>query len=133
MYIKNMTIKDEHIDFQGILDGLHYPYYMEETRHQYIKEALGVDIVEAAKRGQNYVLASYELNFRLSLKKGDEINVTCKCIQIQGSKSKFGFEQEILIHGKVAATASFIATCLPAAGGRPYIPEEVKNYLSKTS
>lgn len=30
MCSQTLSIKDEHIDFQGILDGLYYPYYMEK-------------------------------------------------------------------------------------------------------
>ena len=42
-FIKTYTAKDEHIDFQNIMDGLYYPFYMEWCRHDYIKEVLGFD------------------------------------------------------------------------------------------
>ena len=40
MYEMTMQVKDEHIDFQNIMDGLYYPYYMETCRHQYIKDVV---------------------------------------------------------------------------------------------
>ena len=73
MYELSMQVKDEHIDFQGIVDGLYYPFYFEECRHKYVKEAVGVDIQEFAQRGLNLVLAEYHLKFRASLKKGDRL------------------------------------------------------------
>ena len=124
MYEMAMQVKDEHIDFQGIVDGLYYPFYMEECRHQFIKDTLGVDIVEYAKKGLNLVLAEYTLKFKASLKKGDQLTVTCELAPIEGSRSRFGFKQQIICNGKVAAEGSFVGTCVPAAGGRPFIPEE---------
>lgn len=129
MYQKEMNVKDEHVDFQGIVDGLYYPFYFEECRHQYVKDAFGIDIVEYAKKGLNLVLAEYTLKFRTSLKKGDHLIVTCELTPIEGSRAKFGFTQQILCHGKVASEATFVATCVPAAGGRPFIPEELKKLL----
>jgi acyl-CoA thioester hydrolase len=102
---------------------------MEETRHAFIHDVLGVDIQEDAKQGTNWVLAEYTLKFKASLKRGDKVTVTCCLISIEGSRSKFGFRQEMLRDGKVVAEASFVATCLPVAGGRPFIhPAVVKGF-----
>jgi|APSaa5957512535_1039671.scaffolds.fasta_scaffold220214_2 acyl-CoA thioester hydrolase len=127
MYSQSMSIKEEHIDFQGILDGLYYPFYMETVRHDFMRDVYGIDIVEAAKNGNLYVLASFELKFKRSLKQDEKIEVTCEFKPI--SAIKFGFHQKIICDGKVCAEADFIATCVPAAGGRPFIPEEVKQAL----
>lgn len=131
MYKIKMTVKDEHIDFQNIVDGLYYPFYFEDCRHQYIKDVLGIDIVDFAKRGLNLVLAEYTLKFKASLKKDDHLIVTCELIAIEGSRSRVGFTQQIICNDKVAAEANFIATCVPATGGRPFIPDELKIYLDK--
>ncbi len=131
MYQLDFIVKDEHIDFQGIMDGLYYPFYMEECRHKYVKDVLGIDIVEYARSGFNLVLAEYNFKFKLPLKKNDKLNVTCKLIAIEGSRSRFGFEQQILCNDKVAAQALFIATCVPASGGRPFIPKEMLVFLEK--
>jgi len=133
MFSVEMDVKDEHIDFQSIVDGLYYPWYMEVVRHRFIKESLGVDIEAAARDGFNWVLAEYTLKFKAPLKKGDRITVTCELKPIDGSRSRFGFFQTIVREGKVAAEGSFTATCVPAAGGRPFIPEGVLNKLSALS
>ncbi len=129
MYQMHLPVKDEHIDFQGIMDGLYYPFYFEVCRHQYIKDTLNVDIVEFAKKGLNLVLVEYNLRFRASLKKGDQLVVTCQLVPVEGSRSRVAFAQQIMCNDKVAAEANFIATCVPAAGGRPFIPEEFKFLL----
>ncbi|WP_440616763.1 acyl-CoA thioesterase [Cysteiniphilum sp. 6C5] len=129
MYSQTLSIKDEHIDFQGILDGLYYPYYMQEVRHDFMRDVFGIDIVKAADEGKLYVLASYELKFKSSLKKGDQVEVTCELTPI--SNIKFGFHQKMLCNGKICAEANFIATCIPAVGGRPFVPEEIKKALAQ--
>jgi acyl-CoA thioester hydrolase len=132
MFSVEMDVKDEHIDFQGIVDGLYYPWYMEVVRHRFVKEVLGVDMEAAAREGLNWVLAEYTLKFKSSLKKGDRVTVTCELKPIEGSRSRFGFHQTIVRDGKVAAEALFTATCVPAAGGRPFIPEGVLSKLSSS-
>lgn len=130
-YSQTTKVKKEHIDFQGIVDGLYYPHYMESVRHDFMREVYNIDIVEAAKEGKNYVLMSYEMRFKSSLKEDDEIKVTCELKPI--STLKFGFHQQIIANNKVCAEADFVVTCVPAGGGRPFIPEELKEVLSNVS
>lgn len=127
MYSQKAVIKEDHIDFQGILDGLYYPFYMEKVRHEFMKEVHGIDIIEAAKEGKLYVLMSYEMRFKNSLKKGDSVEVTCELKPI--SALKFGFHQKMIANDKVCAEADFVCTCVPAGGGRPSLPEELKKAL----
>src|ERR1700733_10165636 len=56
-FTKTYIVNDEHIDFQNIMDGLYYPFYMEYCRHDYIREALGFDFIAEAKNGVNMVLS----------------------------------------------------------------------------
>lgn len=126
-----MKVKDEHIDFQGIMDGLYYPFYMEECRHKYIKDIVGVDIIEYAKSGLNLVLSEYTLKFKTSLQKGDIINVTCTLTPYENNKIKFGFDQTIVCNNRVAAEGKFVATCVKSSGGRPFIPDQIQTYLDQ--
>lgn len=131
VYSQKTTVKDEHIDFQGIVDGLYYPFYMEKVRHDFIKEVYGIDIVKAAEEGAIYVLVSYEIKFKNSLKQGEEIKVTCELKPI--SALKFGFYQQIISNGKVCAEAEFVSTCIDVNSNRPFIPEELKKVLANIS
>lgn len=131
MYSETAQIQNEHIDFQGILDGLYYPFYMEKVRHNFMREVYGIDIIKAAQDGNLYVLLSYELKFKNPLKTNDIVEVTCELNPI--SALKFGFNQKMISAGKVCAEASFVCTCIPASGGRPFLPEELKSVLNNLS
>jgi acyl-CoA thioester hydrolase len=125
-YSKIYTVKEEHIDVQGIMDGLYYPFYMEHCRHDFIREELGFDFEEQAKNGVYMVLSQYKINFLRSLKKGDEFSVTCSVFTDKDKLPRLHFKQSIIMNGKVMTKGIFTGTCVPAAGGRPYLPEELK-------
>ena len=125
MYQLDMQVKPEHIDFQDIMDGLYYPFYFEECRHKFLHDVIGIDIQEFSQQGNNLVLVEYSLKFKSSLKKDDTISVTCELLSSPKSRTKFAIGQTIICNAKVAAAATFIVTCLPTAGGRPFIPEAI--------
>ncbi|MEN2399392.1 thioesterase family protein [Flavobacterium sp. MC2016-06] len=124
-YSKNYTVADGHIDVQGIMDGLYYPFYMEECRHDFIREILGFDFVEQAENGVFMVLSEYSIKFIRSLKKDDNFDVTCAVFTDPLNLPRLHFKQTIIKNGKVMASAVFTGTCIPASGGRPYLPEEL--------
>lgn len=124
-YSKTYTVKEEHIDVQGIVDGLYYPFYMEYCRHDYIREVLGFDFEDEAKNGVYMVLSNYKIHFLRSLKKGDEFSVTCTLFADPAGQPKLHFKQSIMLNGKVMTKAVFTGTCVPATGGRPYLPASV--------
>lgn len=126
-YSKNYTAEDQHIDVQGIMDGLYYPFYMEYCRHDYIREVLGFDFTEQAGKGVNMVLSQYNIKFIRSLKKNDNFDVTCSVFTDAQGLPRLHFKQSIIKDGKIMATAVFTGTCVAATGGRPYLPEELQN------
>jgi acyl-CoA thioester hydrolase len=128
-YIKSYVAKDEHIDVQNIMDGLYYPFYMEYCRHDYIREVLGFDLREEAEKGFLLVLSEYKIQFVRSLKKDDEFVVTCQLLGDPDGLPKIHFKQEIICKGKIMTKAVFTGTCIPATGGRPYLPEKVNQLL----
>jgi len=132
-YSKNYTVVDTHIDVQGIMDGLYYPFYMEECRHDYIREILGFDFVQQAENGVFMVLSEYKIKFIRSLKKDDNFDVTCTVYTDAQGLPRLHFKQSILKNGKIMASAVFTGTCIPATGGRPYLPEELKANLTDAS
>jgi len=129
MYTKEYTVKDEHIDVQGIMDGLYYPFYMEYCRHHFIDEVLGFNLEEEAHKGINMVLSEYKINFLRSLKKGDRISVTCELYRDKDGLPRLHFKQSIILNKKVVTKAVFTGTCIPATGGRPYIPESLQTLI----
>jgi len=129
-YSKNYTAEDQHIDVQNIMDGLYYPFYMEYCRHDYIREVLGFDFTEQANKGIYMVLSQYSINFVRSLKKNDNFDVTCSVFTDAQGLPRLHFKQSIIKDGKIMATAVFTGTCVPATGGRPYLPEEMQKNLT---
>lgn len=129
-YIKEYTVKEEHIDFQGIMDGLYYPFYMEDCRHQFGKDVLGFDIEFAAKEGINMILSEYTIKFHRSLLKDDSFTVNCELFSDSEGSPKFYLKQEIRRNKKLITSAVFTATCVKATGGRPFIPEYLLNKIN---
>ncbi|SFE79872.1 acyl-CoA thioester hydrolase [Chitinophaga sp. CF118] len=128
-YVKEYTVKEEHIDVQGIMDGLFYPFYMEYCRHEFIKDVLGFSLEEEAKRGVNMVLSQYTIQFIRSLKKDDTFTVTCELFSDKSEKPQIHFEQKIILNGKIVTKAVFTGTCVPATGGRPFLPDSIKEKM----
>lgn len=127
MFTKQYEVDEKHIDFQGVVDGLYYPFYMEWTRHAYMREALGIDMEEEFKQGKIYMVLEYSLRFRKSLVKGDQVEVTC-VLGKNEKRNRVNFVQQILVNGVVHADATFVATCLQ--NGRPSMPDAVMNALA---
>lgn len=127
MFVKNYEVDEKHIDFQGIVDGLYYPFYMEWARHAYMREALGIDIEEEFRQGRLYMVLEYSLRFRKSLQKGDRLEVTC-ALEKNEKRNRVNFVQQINVDGVTYAEATFVATCL--SNGRPSMPEAVMNALN---
>lgn len=128
MFAKQYEVDEKHIDFQGVVDGLYYPFYMEWTRHTYMREALGINIEEEFKQGKIYMVLEYSLRFRKSLVKGDKVEVTCVLAKNE-KRNRVNFVQQILVNGVVYADAIFVATCLQ--NGRPSMPDAVVNALAE--
>jgi len=130
-YTKKYKTKDEHIDVQDIMDGLYYPFYMEECRHSYIREVLGFDFEKEAANGIFMVLSKYTIQFVRSLKRGDEFIVTCEVLRDKNISTLLHFKQSIVLNGKVMTKGVFSGTCIPAKGGRPFLPSNLTEQLSE--
>ncbi|MDI9338734.1 MAG: thioesterase family protein [Alphaproteobacteria bacterium] len=130
IYELNYTTKEEHIDVQGIMDGLYYPFYMEDCRHKFIKEVMNFDIEHKAKEGINMVLTGYTIKFLRPLKKDDLFKVTCILLQDKAHPAKFHIKQGIYVNEKLYTEATFTATCILASGGRPFLPEDIQELLT---
>ena len=129
-FLKEYTVKDEHIDAQQIMDGLFYPFYMEYCRHDYIREVLGFDVMEEAEKGTLMVLSGYRIAFIRSLKKSDRFKVSCSLLSDSNRLSRIHFKQEIIMNNKIMTRAVFTGTCVPATGGRPFLPGAISEFLN---
>src|ERR1700712_4169413 len=110
-FIKEYTVKAEHIDVQGIMDGLYYPFYMEYCRHDFIREVLGFDLEEQAGKGVFMVLSQYTIKYLRSLKKDDTFSVTCTLYADKAGQPRLHFKQTIVMNNKIMTSAVFTGTC----------------------
>ncbi|WP_313384393.1 thioesterase family protein [Pantoea sp.] len=127
MFSKMYDVDEDHIDFQEVVDGLYYPFYMEWARHAFMKEVLGIDSEEEFRQGRIYRVLKYSLRFRQSLKKGDRVKVTCQ-LEKNVKRNRVNFYPPIRVEGVTCAEATFTATCL--FNGRPVMPEAVTDALT---
>ncbi|WP_446915284.1 acyl-CoA thioesterase, partial [Klebsiella pneumoniae] len=109
-----------------VVDGLYYPFYMEWTRHAYMKDELGLDLEAEFKEGRLHMILEYSMKFRKSLLKDHNMEVTCQ-LQKNEKRNRVNFVQQILVDGVVFAEATFVATCL--VNGRPSVPDVVQNAI----
>ena len=128
MFVKHYAVDRKHLDFQNVVDGLYYPFYMEWTRHDFMKEALGIDIEEEFKRGYIYTVLEYSLRFRRSLQKGDVMTVNC-VMERNMKRNRVNFVQQIKVNDSVYAEATFVCTRLK--DGRPSVPEVILKELER--
>jgi len=127
MFSKSYTVDPSHIDFQGVMDGLYYPFYFEWARHAYLYEGLGIDIEQLFEQGQQYVVLEYHLKFRKSLRRGDEITVSCE-LEAHEKSNRVNVVEKMVHDGAVCAEGTFVCTCLDK--GRPTIPAVIRDLLN---
>jgi len=119
VFTKHYSVDPKHIDFQNVMDGIFYPFYMEWCRHDFISNQLGVNIEQLFEMGHQCVIVEYTLRFRKPVKRGDMMEVNC-VMEPSDKRTRVNFVQQIKVDGHVCAEATFACTVL--ANGRPSIP-----------
>jgi acyl-CoA thioester hydrolase len=122
---RTYQVESDHIDVQGIMDGLYYPFYFERCRHDFLREVLGYDLESLAQQGTNVVLSQYFIRFLRSLRKDDIIVVGCDACPDTLNESVFHLKQEMRRAKKLVSTALFTATFVQSSGGRSFIPQDL--------
>lgn len=122
-----MQVRDYECDMQGIVNNAIYQNYLEWARHKYLRSR-GVDFAELTARGIIVMVVRAELDYKKSLRAGDNFAVTVVTRQI--SRLKLQFDQEIINSqtGVLILQAKIIAASVNE-NKRPYFPEELKALL----
>ncbi len=123
-YRLQFKVRDYELDMQGIVNNGVYFNYLEHARHEYLL-AKGVDFAALTAQGIHLVVIRSELDYKNSLKSGDDFVVQVELERI--SKVKFGFRQKVirLSDEKVCVDGLVIGTALNERG-RPYISPEIE-------
>jgi|SRR5271169_5150062 len=88
--LTKIRVRNYEVDWQGIVHNATYLLYFEIGRMEYIKH-VGVKIdLDSIKNGSKIVLVRNEINYRLSAKFDDVLNVYTRIIYIKNTS--FAFE-----------------------------------------
>jgi len=126
MFSKSYVVDPKHIDFQGVVDGLYYPFYFEWARHAFLKESLGIDIGQLFEQGQQYILVEYNLRFRKALRRDDTVVITVE-LQKHHKANLVNVHEKMFVEDVLYAEGTFVATCLYR--GRPTLPAVILEQL----
>ncbi|RBO82864.1 acyl-CoA thioesterase [Marinomonas aquiplantarum] len=86
-------VRDYECDMQGIVNNAVYQNYLEHARHKFIKTK-GLDFAKITEQGINLVLMRAEIDYKRSLKSGDEFYIETHAER--ESKLKFAFYQKVV-------------------------------------
>lgn len=126
-------VRDSELDMGGIVNNANYLVYLEHARHKYV-QTLGLSFSEYVKKGLNFVVVSYQLHYKHSLKSHDKFYITCQLVP-HTSALKIVFQQEIHLVGsdKLILTAECVAACVNEHAKNKsekfIVPEEIKKVM----
>ncbi len=117
-------VRDYELDMQGIVNNGVYFNYLEHARHEFLL-ANDVDFAALAEQSIHLVVIRSEMDYKASLKSGDEYVVSVAVERL--SKVKFGFRQQVVRSSdqKLCVNALVIGTALNERG-RPYLSPEIE-------
>jgi acyl-CoA thioester hydrolase len=123
-----MAVRDYECDMQGVVNNAVYQNYLEHTRHEFLKSR-GLDFARLTEQGVIVVVVRADLQFKKSLRSGDEFVVTV--LPVLQSPVRLVFEQTIkkVGDGQLMLSASITTTSVNSRG-RPYFPVELQALLS---
>jgi acyl-CoA thioester hydrolase len=124
----SFKVRDYECDLQGVVNNAVYQNYLEHARHDFLQER-GVNFAAMTARGIHLIVIRAELDYRRSLKSGDEFTV-CSNVQRQ-TRLRFEFLQDIFRSSdqQLMLQARIIGTSLNE-NGRPFVAEELNQLFS---
>jgi len=123
VFVLKLAVRDYECDLQGVVNNAVYQNYLEHARHEFLKNH-NIDFAALAKAGINLMVIRAELDYRASLKSGDQFVVETRLAR--KSRLKFLFLQEIRREGETKPVLSAEITGVAVdARQRPLIPDEL--------
>lgn len=127
-YRVSFRVRDYECDLQGVVNNAIYMNYLEHARHEFLLSR-GIDFAEVTRQGIHLVLVRAEMDFRSSLKPGDDFEVVTR--YARESRLKFVFYQDVVRSrdGALMLSATMTATALNDRG-RPFEATEIISRLA---
>lgn len=113
MFELALSVRDYECDMQGIVNNAVYLNYFEHARHEYL-HSIGLDFKSLLLQNVVLVATRIEVDYKRSLKSGDNFSVTVKLEK--KSAVRYAFEQTILIGEEVMASAKTYVASLNGQG-----------------
>ncbi len=117
----DIEVRDSELDAQGIVNNANYLHYYEHARHRFLRSR-GVDFVGMHEEGLDAIVFRIEVDYRESLRSGDECAVSV-VVEREG-RLRLVFRQDIVkkSNGHLVSSARVVTAIV--SGGRPVIPTE---------
>ncbi|TGG90222.1 acyl-CoA thioesterase [Natronospirillum operosum] len=121
-YRLDLRVRDYECDLQGIVNNAVYQQYLEHARHEFLLSC-GLDFAELTRRGIHLVVVRAELDYKASLRPGDDFFVGINTAQ--NGRLRFDFQQDIVrADGQLMVRARITAAGLNERG-RPFPPADL--------
>lgn len=128
MFQLAMAVRDYECDMQGVVNNAVYQNYLEHARHEFLKSK-GLDFASLTEQGIIVVVVRADLQFKKSLRSGDEFMVTV--VPVLQSPVRLVFEQSIIkISPQQLMLSATITTTAINSRGRPCYPAELEVLLN---
>lgn len=126
-FICRIAVRDYECDMQGVVNNAVYQHYLEHARHEFLKSR-GLDFAQLTADGIIVVVIRAEIDYRASLRSGDEFEVSAE--PFMASPLRLAFRQQIRLvtSGRVMLDAVIVTTAVNSRG-RPYFPEALRVLL----
>ncbi|MCH8552873.1 MAG: acyl-CoA thioesterase [Natronospirillum sp.] len=117
-----LKVRDYECDLQGIVNNAVYQQYLEHARHEFLLSR-GLDFAALTARGIHLVVVRAELNYKRSLRPGDDFHVGLNTAK--NGRLRFDFLQDIVrADGTLMLQARITAAGLNERG-RPFPPGDL--------
>jgi acyl-CoA thioester hydrolase len=121
------AVRDYECDMQGVVNNAVYQNYLEHARHEFLKSR-GLDFAQLTASGIIVVVIRAEIDYRASLRSGDEFNVSVEPVMVSALRLAFRQRISLVETGRVMVDAVIVTTAINNRG-RPYFPDVLKVLL----
>ena len=123
-----MQVRDYECDIQGIVNNSVYQNYLEHCRHKFLNTA-DLDFAQLHNEGIDAVVIRAELDYKFSLRPGDDFVVQLK-MAMQG-RLRIIFHQEVIRKADEKLMVKAKITAVLTKNGRPVSPDILVDKFEK--
>ena len=125
----DFKVRDYECDLQGIVNNSVYFNYLEHARHEFLL-ANNVDFAALAEQKVNLVGIRSEMNYKDSLRPGDEFYV--EVALERESRVKFAFKQKVIrAHDNKLMLDAVVTGTSVNERGRPFLPDAITHLFEE--